>query len=243
LLARWVLGEEHIEKFYVRPIAPEPLAVLNKQAKVVALFSPFVAGSPTVPIFDTADAFWMPIGGFDGVERPGPKLTLYEFPPKQFDREQYAAQGLGLEATYVHGVAWDLASQPQAILDETPIKGGLIFKRIDPLIDFSWFEGEPALIAPFSVEWRGKLKIEKAGTYQFGTESDDGSALYIDKKLAVVNWGEHPKLKANSQVYLQAGGHELVIRYFNSVAKGGMRFIWHNSDGKEKAVPPRMLLQ
>ena len=243
LLARWVLGEEHVEKFYVRSIAPGPLALLNKQAKVVAIFNPFVAGSPTVPIFDTADAFWMPIGGFDGVERPGPKLTLYEFPPKQFDREQYAAQGLGLEATCVHGVAWDLASQPPAILDETPIKGDLIYKRIDPLIDFSWFEGDPALIAPFSVEWRGKLKIEKTGTYQFGTESDDGSALYIDKKLAVVNWGEHPKLKANSQVYLQAGGHELVIRYFNSVAKGGMRFIWHNSDGKEKAVPPRMLLQ
>ena len=243
LTVRWVLDEEHVEKFYVKSIAPEPLALLNKEARVVARFNPFVAGSPTVPIFDTADAFWMPIAGFDGVERPGPKLTLYECAPKQFDREQYVTQGLGLDATYVHGVAWDLDSQPPAILDETPIKGGLIFKRVDPLINFYCFEEEQALNAPFSVEWRGKLQIEKSGTYQFGTESDDGSVLYIGKKLAVVNWGVHPIRKASSQVYLQAGEHELVIRYFNSAATGAMRFIWHNSDGNDEVVPPRMLVQ
>jgi hypothetical protein len=37
----------------------------------------------------------------------------------------------------------------------------------------------------YVMRWRGTITVPKQGTYQFQTVSDDGSLLFIDKKLVV----------------------------------------------------------
>jgi hypothetical protein len=56
-----------------------------------------------------------------------------------------------------------------------------------------------------------------AGSYSFGTFSDDGSALYIDGNLVVNNGGEHGPISAFSSVYLTAGAHALYVDYYEGL--------------------------
>src|SRR5262245_48779462 len=39
----------------------------------------------------------------------------------------------------------------------------------------------------FSVSWSGALFVARDGTYTFATDSDDGSWVYVDRKLVVDN--------------------------------------------------------
>jgi hypothetical protein len=44
----------------------------------------------------------------------------------------------------------------------------------------------------YVLRWRGAIKIPQTGMYTFQTTSDDGSVLYIDKKIVVVSAGQPP---------------------------------------------------
>ena len=75
--------------------------------------------------------------------------------------------------------------------------------RVDPTVDFHW---ELAAQAPglpedgFSVRWTGKLTPPKSGLYALGLLSDDGSRLYLDGKLVVDDWGDHPPTLKTAQM-------------------------------------------
>ena len=47
-------------------------------AKLVRQFNPFVDFEPAVPIYDVIDAFYVPVGGFDAITRPGPRISIYD---------------------------------------------------------------------------------------------------------------------------------------------------------------------
>jgi hypothetical protein len=51
-------------------------AILEAHARPVAVFDPFVSGTAQ-PVYDPIDAFFVPVAGFAGVERPGPKITIH----------------------------------------------------------------------------------------------------------------------------------------------------------------------
>ncbi|MSS72244.1 MAG: hypothetical protein EXS64_12250 [Candidatus Latescibacteria bacterium] len=52
-------------------------AILEAHATPVAVFDPFSPGSSPRPVYDSIDAFFVPMAGFSGVERPGPKIAIY----------------------------------------------------------------------------------------------------------------------------------------------------------------------
>ena len=55
--------------------------------------------------------------------------------------------------------------------------------RIDPKIDFAWGINAPAPTLPatnWRVEWRGQLKAPSTDTYEFSTESNDGSLVTVN---------------------------------------------------------------
>ncbi|MDR0688364.1 MAG: metallophosphatase, partial [Prevotellaceae bacterium] len=58
------------------------------------------------------------------------------------------------------------------------------------------------------------IKIPDTGLYRFYTFSDDGSTLYIDGQPVVSNDGSHSKRYAYGTVALNAGFHDLRLRYF-----------------------------
>ncbi len=54
---------------------------LEAHASREALFDPFSPGS--LPIYDPLDAFFVPLAGFDGVDRHGPRIAIYRLNPSE----------------------------------------------------------------------------------------------------------------------------------------------------------------
>jgi len=66
----------------------------------------------------------------------------------------------------------------------------------------------------FGIQFEGKIKIPKDGSYEFILASDDGSLLYIDDKKIVDNDGLHGKVRKTGKVELKAGIHTIRVDYF-----------------------------
>jgi 4-amino-4-deoxy-L-arabinose transferase-like glycosyltransferase len=72
----WVLTHEHPAITYSHP--PDGFAALTPQLRLVATFNPFTGiEAPPSAVFETQDAFYVPIAGFDGVVRGGPLIRIY----------------------------------------------------------------------------------------------------------------------------------------------------------------------
>jgi len=56
--------------------APPPAVPAG--ATVVATFKPYSGGPPAGAVYDPLDAFYLPIAGFGGIERPGPSIVISE---------------------------------------------------------------------------------------------------------------------------------------------------------------------
>jgi DNA-binding beta-propeller fold protein YncE len=91
--------------------------------------------------------------------------------------------------------------------------------------------------APFSIEWEGKVYAPRAGTYTFGTLSDDGSLLYLDGKLVVDNGGHHADRYVENRVTLNEGLHDLRLRYFQDDGGRRMELWWIPPGGGKEMVP------
>ncbi len=71
---QWVVTQEHP---LVYSQVPARLAAdLAQTATIEQVFDPFVGGVGP-PVYDPLDAYYIPVGGFAGVNRPGPRLTVY----------------------------------------------------------------------------------------------------------------------------------------------------------------------
>ena len=80
---------------------------------------------------------------------------------------------------------------------------------------FSAFAKQYTSVAEGAAPWlTGRFYIEKPGNYRFNLASDDGSKLYIDKKLVIDNDGVHPTLLAGAVVKLSGGVHSIRLSYF-----------------------------
>lgn len=95
--------------------------------------------------------------------------------------------------------------------------------------------------SPFGIEWEGYLSITQKGVYQFATKSDDGSLVYIDEKLVVNNDDIHALKYVSAIVPLEAGFHNIRIRYFDGGGGAIMELFWTPPGGKESVVPGQVL--
>lgn len=118
--------------------------------------------------------------------------------------------------------------------------GEIKILRKDPVIDFDWNVGPP-LPGTFSVQWEGKINIEKAGAYTFATESDDASWLWINGQLLVDNSGEHMRMIKQGSVFLPVGKHSILIKFANYRYGAGMRLLWVPPGEHLQLVPPEVL--
>ncbi len=50
--------------------------------------------------------------------------------------------------------------------------------------------------------------------YAFGTNSDDGSYLFIDGQMIVDNGGHHGDVYREGMIQLAEGFHDIILRYF-----------------------------
>lgn len=95
--------------------------------------------------------------------------------------------------------------------------------------------------SPFGIEWEGYLSIAQKGIYQFATNSDDGSVVYIDGNMVVDNDDIHAIRYISGVIPLDEGFHHVRIKYFDGGGGAIMNFLWTPPGGKESLVPEQVL--
>jgi len=72
---RYVMTNDH--ELFWSTVDPDLMESLSPRLTLLAEFAPF--GEEPRPIFESADAYYIPFHAFSGVQRPGPKVKIYAF--------------------------------------------------------------------------------------------------------------------------------------------------------------------
>ena len=128
---------------------------------------------------------------------------------------QTAEGGPGLDAEYFSNKAF---------------RGEPTLKRIDPIIDFNWNKVSPGVglkTEYYSGRWTGFLIAPDSGTYEFSTNSDDGSRVFLDGNLVVNNWGDHGMQQKSGKITLEKSRRYVIrIEFYQGYGDSGMQFSW-----------------
>lgn len=97
----------------------------------------------------------------------------------------------------------------------------LMMQRTDPIVSFDWGGGPAVPGGPsdrFLVRWTGYVTVPASGTYEFGTDSDDGSRItvgstqvldkWVDQGVGQADWGTGYALTANQPVLITVDYYE-----------------------------------
>jgi PA14 domain-containing protein len=102
--------------------------------------------------------------------------------------------------------------------DVAECRGGAVFFTDELNIASRRFdEGFPGVTQRtewFSIRYSGTFTLQRGGEYQFRLKSDDGSQLFIDGELVIDHDGVHDAISKRGEVDLDAGAHQIVVRYF-----------------------------
>jgi hypothetical protein len=101
--------------------------------------------------------------------------------------------------------------------DNTGLAAPSKFVRDDGgVLDFDWHFGSPGGGLgndDFSVRWTRNVDFE-TGDYNFHVVTDDGVRLWVDDKLVVDEWYDHPAQTYTAAVNLTEGWHRLKMEYY-----------------------------
>ncbi|MEI6222180.1 MAG: PA14 domain-containing protein [bacterium] len=107
-------------------------------------------------------------------------------------------------------------------------------------VDYNWDNGSPDVSKlgkdNFSVRWTGTLTATVPGVYRFSSSSDDGSRLFIDKKLVLDRWSPQPLTTTEKLISLQTGDHEVVYEYNEWGGQAIAKLTWEKMDSEGKYV-------
>lgn len=84
--------------------------------------------------------------------------------------------------------------------------------------------------------YEGYLQVPADGVYEFTLDSDDGSVLWIDDKVAVDNDGLHSSQTKTGLAPLAQGKHRFKLAWFNGSGNLELRVAWAISGKKAKAI-------
>ncbi|USN98111.1 MAG: hypothetical protein H6810_07930 [Phycisphaeraceae bacterium] len=100
----------------------------------------------------------------------------------------------------------------------------------------SFADGEPENY--FGLRLVGLLDTPTAGAYRFGLGSDESAQLYIDGQLLVDDSTRHGFRWKYGDLDLEAGEHQIEVRYYERYYSAGLVLTWDTPDGYEEVIPP-----
>jgi beta-glucosidase len=108
--------------------------------------------------------------------------------------------------------------------------GAPVATRIDPALDFTWWEEPPLPGVPadsFSIRWTGTLVAPVSGRYALGLRGLGGATLVLDDST-VVRWSDrHVVLTEVREVDLVAGQPRRIrVEYFDRRPFAGIQLVW-----------------
>ncbi len=108
------------------------------------------------------------------------------------------------------------------------LNGSPVLVREDANVDFHWAYGSPAPGIPgdgFSVRWTRNAEFQ-AGTYRFTATSDDGIRVYVDNRLIIEHWYDHPVRTFIADASVEAGPHLVVVEFYENTGHAVAKVSW-----------------
>jgi hypothetical protein len=134
----------------------------------------------------------------------------------------------GIQFKYYEG-DWD--SLPD-FAKLTPVKTGIInnFNLLEKI------KGDY-----YGFVFEGLIQIPNDGIYEFITDSDDGSRLFIDRNLVVDNDGLHGMVQEKGALALAKGYHSIKVTFFEKGGQDDLRVYMKEPGKKESLVLDQIL--
>ncbi len=85
----------------------------------------------------------------------------------------------------------------------------------------------------WNIEFCGELVVSQGGKYEFSLTSDDGSALYMNNQMLIMNDGLHGDVNRKESRELAAGKYQMNLLYFNYIGGHKLKMTVKGPDGKE----------
>lgn len=108
--------------------------------------------------------------------------------------------------------------------------GNPLLQELDPFVGFR-YHAELSFGSPFSTTWKGHLDVPAADTYTFSLEPFDEASLIIDDQTIIDFPG-----KKDTAVALQAGQHDIEIRFKNRSGYATIFLRWRRPGGEPELV-------
>ncbi|MFV0249366.1 MAG: PA14 domain-containing protein [Tenacibaculum sp.] len=103
----------------------------------------------------------------------------------------------------------------------TPITSGITSKELNTKL-----REELIAIGKHIILFKGVLKANKTGVFNFKTISDDGTRIYIDGVLVHDNWRVQGATEKTSSITLAKGEHNIELWYFDNGEGYFLEFSW-----------------
>ena len=123
---------------------------------------------------------------------------------------------------------------------------GSTLTRVEPRIDTDYGTGSPSPnlgADQFSVRWTGRVLADRAETYRFYTQTDDGARLWIDEVPLVDDWTDHGVVENSGTIALSAGRHDLRMEFYDNAGAALARLLWSSPNTPKTVVPADHLSQ
>jgi hypothetical protein len=97
---------------------------------------------------------------------------------------------------------------------------------------------EPQGEEKFGYRYFAYVYVDRAGTYTFYTDSDDGSDLAIGNEYVVTNRGDHgSRERSGTYDFPSAGWYNLTVRYYENTGNNVLDVEYEDPDGNRGPIP------
>lgn len=98
-------------------------------------------------------------------------------------------------------------------------------------LNFDWGYGGPGGNVPtneFSARWTRSLLVDEVSTgpYRFVVTADDGVRLWLNGRLLISEWSDHPAQTFTADARLEPGHHELKVEYYENRGLATIKVRW-----------------
>src|SRR5262249_15376853 len=123
--------------------------------------------------------------------------------------------------------------------------GGETFTRVDPVVDFSWSDQDPApgfSRTNFSVRWSGQLKADYSEEYTLYTMTDESVRVWVEEKLLIDRAGQTWLAESREALPLAAGEkYRLRIETQSTSGAAVAKLLWSSASTPKATIPPTHL--
>lgn len=165
------------------------------------------------------------------------RFRLGEFDPEEivpYSNIRFYQQGKAIEPSFLYDTGGKDHGLTAEYFNGKNFEKKML-ERTDQKIIFNWGEGSPAEGINkdnFSVRWTGEIQPDRTGEFSFITHTDDGIRLWINGKLLIDDWYEHPLKQNNGKIELSAGKRYPVrMEYYEAGGGAVCQLRWEIPDG------------